>query len=329
MSETPDPRIIDAPALTSTADIPLGVSGRLLNLLLRATVKTHLRGLQTNADGVARMRLRVDQLVNRFGHVDDELTAEYTDIGGVPCETLCADSGATTVLLYIHGGAFLACSPRSHWGITRPLARHTRCRVVAVDYRLTPEHPYPAALEDVMAVYRELVHRHGAGRIAIAGDSAGGNLVLSLMHAAQAAELPLPACAVCLSPWTDLCGTGTSVTNNVALDPMLPADRMRDAAHMYLGNVHPRVPTASPLYGAFNDFPPLLFHVGTTEILLDDTLRVVAKARAVGVEAHLRIWPDYPHVFHIFSSHLTGARVALREISDFVVSKLSARNAGD
>ncbi len=311
---------------TSTADATGGVRQTLLIAGLRLIVKRTLQSIDADPESIVKLRERVEALAERFVSAsDDDITLSADTIGGVPVERVAPQSPGKEVVLYIHGGAFIMCSPLTHRGITQPLARYTQSEVAAVDYRLAPEHPYPAAVEDVVVVYRELIETVGPKRLTIAGDSAGGNLVLALLMAAKAEGLAMPSSAVCLSPITDFTGASESIRNNIEKDALLPGERMHELSKLYLNGAYAREPTASPVYGDFTGLPPLLFHVGDTEILLDDSRRAVARARGCGVEAHLRIWPKLPHVFHAFSKHLPVAHVALEEVAEFMLSRFNVQ----
>lgn len=310
--------------LTSVAEVSVGFRGRIINFFLRKFVKAHLSGMQQTPENVSKLRARFEKIISKTPAPKDDLVITDTEIAGVRVESQVSPSAQSGVkILYLHGGAFIAGSPRTHWPITRTLAVDTGYEVLSVDYRLAPEHPYPAAVTDVLDVYRAVIDETPAHKIVLAGDSAGGNLVLALLHAARAEGLAMPAAAVCLSPWTDLTGSSESVRDNIERDVMLPAARMPELARLYLAGAYIREPTASPLYGEFEGFPTLLFHVGDSEVLYDDSRRCVARARAAGVETHLRIWPNLPHVFHAFSPRLPVAREALHEIADFMQAKIA------
>jgi len=191
-------------------------------------------------------------------------------------------------------------------------------RVFAADYRLAPEHPFPAAVEDALAVYRGMVAAGVVMRsFAIAGDSAGGGLALATLLAAKAEGLPMPACALLFSPWTDLAGTGASLVENRERDPMLVSDRLREGGEVYLNGADPTNPFASPLYGALAGLPPILIQVGAGEILRDDSTRLAARAREAGVRVELKIWERMPHVWQISHGFLPEARRALDEAAAF------------
>lgn len=221
-------------------------------------------------------------------------------------------------LLYLHGGGYIACSARTHRPITGGFARRG-VRVFAPDYRLAPEHPYPAALEDGIAAYAALLDQGVTPeRLAIAGDSAGGGLALAILLKAKQAGLPMPARAVLFSPWTDLAGTGASAIENDRRDPMIQGSRIAEAGAIYLAGADPREPFASPLYGDLAGLPPVMIHVGANEVLRDDSVRFDASARAAGVVSLLRVWPVVPHAWPLFSAILPESRQTLDDSAAFI-----------
>jgi monoterpene epsilon-lactone hydrolase len=227
-------------------------------------------------------------------------------------------------ILYFHGGAYVAMSARTHRSLTSRLALWSDASLFALDYRLAPEHPFPAALEDALAAYRALA---AAGvtpsRTVLAGDSAGGGLALALLLALRDQHDPLPAAAVLFSPWTDLAATGGSIIANDAADILhFGSSVVRQARH-YLGDTPATHPLASPVYADLTSLPPLLIQVGDSEVLLDDSRRVFESARKVGVEATLQIWPGVPHGWQIFAPVLPEARAALRQASAFIAARLA------
>lgn len=222
-------------------------------------------------------------------------------------------------VLYLHGGAYLFCSPRTHRSITCLLALHGLARVVVPDYRLAPEHPAPAALDDALAAYRGLLADGVVpATIVVAGDSAGGGLALALLLALRNAGDPLPAAGVLFSPWTDLAVTGGTIDSLAAADVLFDGRGVRAAARLYLAGMSDTDWRASPLYGDFTGLPPLLIQASDSEVLLDDARRVVDKARAAGVEVEFRQWAGVPHAWQIFARFLPEARVALRQAGDFI-----------
>jgi acetyl esterase/lipase len=244
-------------------------------------------------------------------------------LGGVPGEWVGAGGVEAGTLLYLHGGGYFACSPFTHRSVTAAYATRG-LKVFAPDYRLAPEHPFPAAVDDALAVYRALLDGGIApGTLAIGGDSAGGGLARATLLGAKAEGLPMPACALLFSPWTDLAGTGASLQTNQKRDAMLVSGKLREGARFYLNGADPMNPLASPLYGDFSGLPPLLIQVGDTEILLDDSTRLAAAARAAGVPVDLKIWPNMPHVWQVSQFFLPEARTALDEAAAFAKGYLA------
>jgi monoterpene epsilon-lactone hydrolase len=244
--------------------------------------------------------------------------------GGVRGEWLVPKkTGADRVLLYLHGGGWIMGSLRTHRALVANLARGAGVRALSVDYRLSPEHPYPAALDDCVAAYEWLLAEGTEpGRIVVAGDSAGGNLALAMLLRLRDAGSSMPAGAVALSPVTDLTGGGTSQHTRRALDPYFAKADPGIYVAAYLGGQDPREPYVSPLGADLHGLPPMLIHVGDHEVLLDDAVRFGEKARAAGVEAHTVVWPGMMHVFHVFAPFLPEARRANGEIAIFIRSRL-------
>lgn len=239
-------------------------------------------------------------------------------IEGVPTEWLVPTRRQPrTIILYLHGGGWTLGWYNSHRWFVGHLCRMTQSQALAVDYRLAPEHPFPAALDDCVKIYRWLLktgtHPH---QIVIVGDSAGGNLTLTTLLALREAGDPLPAAAICISPMTDLAMTGeTFYTKH---DPMLRANLAAQLAGYYVGNNDPQNPLISPHYADLSGLPPLLIHVGADEILLSDATRLAENAKTAGVAVTLKVWPDMWHVWHLLVPYLPEAQAATGEISDFV-----------
>jgi acetyl esterase/lipase len=227
-------------------------------------------------------------------------------------------------IVYLHGGGFTSMSARTHRSLTSRLAQGSGASLFALDYRLAPEHRFPAALEDALACYRGLIAGGAAPhRVAVAGDSAGGGLALALLVALRERRDPLPAAAVLFSPWTDLAGTSRSLIDNDARDPMHCGSWVAQQGRHYLGDTPATHPLASPVYADLTGLPPLLIQVGDGEVLLDDARRVFENARAVGTDATLRLWPKVPHGWQVFAPILPEGRAALREASGFLAARLS------
>jgi epsilon-lactone hydrolase len=250
-------------------------------------------------------------------------------VNGIPGEWVESQSPTDGILLYLHGGGYFGCSAETHRPITVWFALHG-FRVFAPNYRLAPENPFPAAVDDAAAAYRGLLAEgQPPNRIVVAGDSAGGGLALSLMLALRAAGTPLPAAAALFSPWADLAATGESVRTNAARCAMFHGPAVGPTARLYLGNADPRNPLASPLYADLSGLPPLLIHVGADETLRDDSTRVADKARAAGVPVELKIWPVVPHVWQLAPQLIPEARQSLDEATEFLRGCTAGVNAPD
>jgi acetyl esterase/lipase len=224
------------------------------------------------------------------------------------------------VTMYIHGGGFVSCSPRTHRPITGALARLSRCPVFSLDYRLAPEHRWPAALEDGLAAYRWLLDRASAAQIALAGDSAGGGLVLGILLAARAAGLPQPSCAVCFSPWADLSGVGASVRQNDGRCAMFRAENIRDFAHACLAADPGTVPEASPVNSDLGGLAPLLLQVDSSELLLDDARRIHERTSSAGGQSRLQVFEGLFHCWQMGDGIVPEARRALQEAAAFMAA---------
>jgi len=226
-------------------------------------------------------------------------------------------SRADRSVLYLHGGGYRVGSPAIYRHFTWRIADTTRARLLAIDYRLAPEHPFPAALEDAVAAYRRLRERE-PGDLIVMGDSAGGGLALGLMLKLRDLNVALPAAAVVLSPWTDLALTGETLRRNAEADTMLNASDLPGFAADYLAGADRRTPYASPLYGDLAGLPPTLFHVGSDEILRDDAVRMADRMRQAGCRVELSIWPRMPHVWHLLAPFVPEANAAVAQIGRFV-----------
>jgi acetyl esterase/lipase len=240
-------------------------------------------------------------------------------IGGMPAAfTTVRQSRADCAVLYLHGGAYAVGSFRNYGHFTWRIAQAARARLLAIDYRLAPEHTYPAALDDALAGYRWLLTQgFSPQRLLIAGDSAGGGLTLALLLKLREEGAALPAAAVAISPWTDLALTGASLRTNAERDAMVVADEVPRFAKMYIGTADPRDPYVSPLYGDPHGLPPTLIQTGADEILRDDAVRMAEKMQAAGCDVDLQVWPGMPHVFQLLVPVLPEAQAAVAEIARF------------
>jgi acetyl esterase/lipase len=228
------------------------------------------------------------------------------------------------VLMYVHGGGYVSCSAATHRPVTAALAERTGHRVFSVDYRTAPEARFPSAFDDVVAAYRWL-QTEGAPEvpIAVAGESAGGGLVLALAQHAVAVGWRAPVCVAALSPWTDLTGTGASITANDGRCDMFCQDNIGDFAAAYLGDAAPDDPRASPLFGATDGLPPVLLQVGASELLLDDARRMDERLRAAGGQSRLSVYQGVAHAWHLGTPFVPEATAALREVASFSLAHLS------
>ena len=229
-------------------------------------------------------------------------------------------SDNSLTVLYLHGGGFLACSPETHRPLVGALATRLHARAFVPVYRLAPEHPFPAALDDALAAYRYLIIDVGVdpSKVILAGDSAGGGLALSTAMSLGAHGLPQPAAIVMYSPWTDLAATGASLEENSERCAMFAAITIRRACSIYLGDANAYDPRASPLYGDFSGLAPILIHASQDEVLRDDSVRVAERAVAAGVEVQLRLWPGVPHCWQFFASAMPEAVQSLALTVAFV-----------
>ncbi len=299
------------------------IRSHLLIPLTRLFGKRRLAEMEFTLPNLVAMRARLEQLGDR-GTLPAQLSRDTHALGGVVTEWTRHAAGGHGTVLYCHGGAYAVGSPKVYRGLAARLAVAAGCDVAAIDYRLAPEHIHPAAPDDAIAAYEALLAHTDPRSIVIAGDSAGGNLTLATLLRIRDRGMPAPAGAVLLSPWTDLTGSGESMHVNARRDPMLPAQRVAEAAVLYAPHSDHRHPDVSPLFGDFSGLPPLDIHVGSTEILLDDSRRLASRARAAGVDATLTIWPRMPHVFPIFADFLPEGRRAIDHIAAFISARLSA-----
>ena len=253
----------------------------------------------------------------------DGVTCTPVDAGGVSAEwSVAAGVDEAKVVLYVHGGGYVMGSAGSHRDMTGRLSKAAGARVLSLNYRLAPEHPFPAPVDDAVAAYRWLLAQGiSPGNIAVAGDSAGGGLAIATLLALRDAGEPLPAAGIGISAWVDMEGTGESMTTRAAVDPVVQKEGLLGMAKLYLGDSDPKSPLAAPLHADLGGLPPLLLQVGDAETLLDDSTRLAEKARAAGVDVTLKVWDEMPHVWHLFAPILPEGRQAIDEIGSFVQAR--------
>ena len=300
--------------MTPSPDQSISLRARAVRLGLRFFIK---RNHRPEPIQVVRQRFRRMELL--VPPPPRGTKVENFRIAGQPASSITVrEARPGTHVFFLHGGGYSVGSLRNYANFTWRLGRAARARVLALDYRLAPEHPYPAALEDALAGYRWLLdQRADPKRILLAGDSAGGGLTLALLLKLRDDKLPLPAGAVVMSPWTDLAVTGASLKTNAARDPMLVASEIPRLAKMYLDGADAHEAYASPLYADPHGLPPVLIQAGGDEVLRDDAVRMAEKMKAAGCDVELQVWPGMPHVFQLLAAVMPEAQGALAEIARF------------
>jgi epsilon-lactone hydrolase len=268
-------------------------------------------------------RQRLDA-IGSISLIAEDIGLEPIDANGVAAEwSLAPGSDPSKVLLFFHGGGYCSGSIVSHRGMVTKAGRAAQARTLAVGYRLAPEHPFPAAIEDARSAYRFLLDQGVApSKIAIGGDSAGGGLTLALMTSVRDAREPLPACAWLVSPWVDLRMTGASLAEKAAIDPLISKPYLEELASAYLAGADPANPLVSPLNADLAGLPPLLVQAGSAETLLDDAVRIARRAGAVDVRVNLEIWPHMIHAWHLWAAQLEAGRRAIASAGAFIRAHL-------
>ncbi len=266
-----------------------------------------------------QMREGIDAMGDALPATPD-LVVETVDAGGVSADWVTAPGADTNrAVLYLHGGGYVIGSPKSHRELMGRLSGTSSARVLGIAYRMAPESLFPAAVEDSVTAYRWLLDQgFEPARVSISGDSAGGGLAMATLVAIRDEGLPLPACAVCLSPWVDMEGTGESMETRAAVDPMVQKEPLLEMAKTYLGDADPRSPLASPLHADLGGLPPTLIQVGDAETLLSDSTRLEAALKGAGVDVTLEVWDEMIHVWHLFAPILDKGQEAIQGMGDFM-----------
>jgi len=256
----------------------------------------------------------------------DDIGVENVTVAGRAAEWVKAPGSQTgRAILYLHGGGYVMGSPNTHRSLAGEISRAAQAAVLLVDYRLAPEHPFPAAVEDGVASYRWLLGQGFAPRsLAVAGDSAGGGLVVATLVSARDQGLPMPAAAVPISPWSDMTCSNESYQTRAEADPLVGSGGIGDMARLYLHGTDPKTPLASPNFASLCSLPPLLIHVGRDEVLLDDSIKLDQKAKGDGVNSTLEIWDDMIHVWHAFHPMLPEGKQAITRVGEFLQEKWAA-----
>ena len=275
--------------------------------------------------GLSGLRSAFDTMGFSLSPPSDASFADV-DAGGVPAEWVRASDGDVLgTMLYLHGGGYIFGSRKTHRNLVARLCKAANVRALSIDYRLAPEHPFPAAIEDAVSSYHWLV-KQGVepSQIIIAGDSAGGGLTLATLLSLRDAGAPLPAAAVCLSPCTDHAQTGESIRTKADVDPLISSELITVCTQHYLrSSVDVRNPLASPLYATLTGLPPMLIMVGSAEVLLDDSVRLADKARAQGVDADLVVADDMTHTWPFFAGAFPEAQEGVELIASYIRRQLS------
>ena len=264
------------------------------------------------------MRAAYEEMMGQFKLADD-VKIEKVSAGGVPAEWIVAPGAADDrVLLYFHAGGYAVGSLNTHRELISRFSRASSARALGLDYRLAPEHQFPAAVDDATAAYRWLLSSGvQPSKIVISGDSAGGGLTMATLVALRDAGDPMPAAAVPISPWVDLEITGESLVTRADVDPVAGREGLEYMRNLYIGDRDPRTPLVSPLYADLSGLPPLLIHVGDWEVLLNDATRLTDSARAAGVDVTLKVWEEMVHDWQQFPFMPEGNQ-SVGEIGQFI-----------
>jgi monoterpene epsilon-lactone hydrolase len=285
-----------------------------------AKLKRILREKIAPTDGQIAVAIRRKEMEEKSFKVADDIEVEPTTVAGRNAEWLRAPGteGGRSIL-YLHGGGYVLGSLITHRALAGEIARAAGAAVLLLDYRLAPEHPFPAAVEDGVAALRWLQEQgFEPAQMAVAGDSAGGGLTVATLLSARDQGVPLPGAAVCISPWADLTCSNDSFRTRAYADPMVMSPGINQMAALYLQDTPPTHPLASPNYADLQGLPPLLIHVGTDEVLLDDAIKLDARARAAGIESSLEVWNDMIHVWHAFHPMLPEGKQAIERVGAFL-----------
>jgi acetyl esterase/lipase len=269
--------------------------------------------------GWAERRARIEEVGSAWP-VADDIKLETVEFGGVAAEwSIARGSDPSRVLMFLHGGGYCSGSIVSHRRLVTEAGRAAGVRTLAVAYRLAPENPFPAALDDAKAAWRFLLDQaYAPASIVVGGDSAGGNLTLELIASLRDAGEGLPTCAWLISPWTDLTMSGETLASKDAVDPLIHKAYLQELANAYLAGTDAKDPRVSPLYADLRGLPPLLIQVGSAETLLADATRLAEKAGAADVAVTLEIWPDMIHAWPMWNAHLAAGRRALVNAGAFM-----------
>ena len=295
----------------------MSIRASIVSWVMRHTVKKRMATFDDPADVRQQGGMPGAKLPRDVG-------VEAVQAGGGGAEWVIPQGAATdAALLYLHGGGYVFGGLDSHRGIAWRLAKASGLQVLLVDYRLAPEHPYPAAIEDATEAYRWLLEQgYNGDRIVVAGDSAGGGLSVALMVNTRSVGLPMPKAAVLMSPWVDLAMTGPSMQTYAEQDAMLSPQAIGKFASLYLQGADPKSPLASPVFADLSGLPPTCVLVGSKEVLRSDAETLVERLKQVGGQAQLTVWPNMPHVFPVLAGIIPEGKRAIADMGDFIRSHL-------
>ncbi len=288
---------------------------KFCRFLIKKMVAPKLNNLQS----IDETRNYMEKMA-KYAKLPKKTQIEKITIDGIAAEWIYGNTAREErVILFLHGGGYNLCSINTHRELAAHIAKESGAKVLLIDYRLAPEHPFPAALDDATLAYRWLLENGlTIKNIAIAGDSAGGGLALATAIAIRDAGDPLPSSVACIAPWTDLCMTGDSIKTKSEIDPLIKSESAKVWADNYIGSNDPTNPLISPLYADLKGFPPLLIHIGTDDMLLDDSRRFAKEAEDAGVDVELKIYDKLWHVFHLSVKAMPEAKKAVAEFGSFI-----------
>jgi acetyl esterase/lipase len=299
----------------------MSIRAKLVNLFLKRTIRKQFESFESPEEFRAGGSMPFKP--------PKEVTTEAVEIDGVAAEWVSMPGVSEEhVMLYLHGGAYIFGGPDSHRDLAWRLSKACGVRVLVVDYRLAPENPFPAAVDDATTCYRWLLNQGLApANLVIAGDSAGGGLAAATMVNLKNLGIAQPACAVLISPWADLTVSGESAVSNADSDVMLTAEALRRCARYYLGDRDPKAPLASPVFADLSGLPPMHVMVGSGEVLLSDAEKLVELINGAGGSANLTVWDGMPHVFPLLAALIPEGRQGVEEIGTFIRQSLSLKAA--
>jgi epsilon-lactone hydrolase len=286
---------------------------------IKKGIKVGAKKLNLKEKDIGESRHIIDSFAQKFSRLPKNCKVEHIQIEGIYAEWISNDQNVEgKVILYLHGGGYGYCSADTHRSLAARIMIESGVKVLLPEYRLAPEHPFPAAIEDTLTIYRWLLEQgYESSNIIFAGDSAGGGLSVSATLALRDLSESLPAALVCLSPWVDLTSSGVSYRENREKDPYLVEELVRKTAQAYAADESLDNRLISPVFADFSGFPPMFIQVGSIEILLSDAQLLANKAQQAGVEVHFKVWEGMWHVWQI-SNRLPEAKQAVKEIGDFV-----------